>query len=378
MIQKILLVDDDPLILEAYQRALRNRFEFRTALGTSAALKLLEEEGPFAVLVSDMRMPGLDGLELLKLAQEMDPDLIRIMLTGNVDQRTAIDAINEGRVFRFLTKPCGSEELAMAMRDGLRQREVLAIERELMEQTVGGMVGVLTDLIASLEPETLASTHEARRLAEELAGRMHVRDAWEVGLAAQFARIGELTLSRELREKLRSERELTASERGQALRVPELGEHLLARIPRLGGVARIIRYQAKGYDGSGFPSDGVREGAIPMGARILRPVLDLLQFRRMHARSESAMEDLLAREHLYDAEVLAHLVEVLVPVDEPLPSRLRVAELKVGMTLGEDVVTTGGRLVLSAGARLGTTHLLMLQNLRELLDLVEPIQVYED
>ena len=106
MAHKILLVDDDRNILSGYQRVLRKAFDLETALGGEEALRLLTMDGPFSLVVADMQMPGMSGLELLDKAQTVSPDTIRIMLTGNTDQKTAADAVNQGQVFRFLTKPC--------------------------------------------------------------------------------------------------------------------------------------------------------------------------------------------------------------------------------------------------------------------------------
>lgn len=106
MSKKVLLVDDEENVLLAYTRVLRRRFQLQVALGGADALLVLQRDGPFAVIVSDMRMPGMDGVELLSQVKQLAPDSTRIMLTGNADQATAMDAVNHGAIFRFLTKPC--------------------------------------------------------------------------------------------------------------------------------------------------------------------------------------------------------------------------------------------------------------------------------
>ncbi len=102
---RILFVDDDPNILSAYQRNLRKRFPISTALNAEQGLELLQSEGPFAVIVADMQMPGTNGIQFLRKAREKAPDSVRLMLTGNADQKTAMDAVNEGHVFSILNKP---------------------------------------------------------------------------------------------------------------------------------------------------------------------------------------------------------------------------------------------------------------------------------
>src|SRR6266851_8276264 len=111
MTEKILLIDDDPMILSGYQRTLRNQFSFDVAPGGAQALARIEAGECYAAVLSDLRMPGMDGLEVLRRVHQLSPDTVRLILTGNADLRTAIDAVNEGNIFRFLEKPCPNENL---------------------------------------------------------------------------------------------------------------------------------------------------------------------------------------------------------------------------------------------------------------------------
>ena len=106
MTTRILCVDDDSNILLGYQRALRKQFQIEVALGGEEGLAAVRNQGPYAVIVADMRMPGMDGVELLAKVREIAPDTVRMMLTGNADQQTALEAVNQGHIFRFMTKPC--------------------------------------------------------------------------------------------------------------------------------------------------------------------------------------------------------------------------------------------------------------------------------
>src|SRR5271154_7508914 len=115
MPEKILMVDDEDAVLVGYQRMFRNEFQIETAPGGAAALTALEATGPYAVVVSDMRMPEMDGAKLLTKIKLLAPETTRIMLTGNADIHSAVSAVNEGSIFRFLTKPCSRETLAKAL-----------------------------------------------------------------------------------------------------------------------------------------------------------------------------------------------------------------------------------------------------------------------
>ncbi len=130
-----LIVDDDVRLLEGLRRNLRGRVNVLTATDGSAALEILRDQGPIAVILCDMRMPGMDGIAVLRAARERFPETVRMMLTGNADQATAVDAINRGEIFRFLNKPCESDRLVAALEAGIRQYRLATGERELLEQT---------------------------------------------------------------------------------------------------------------------------------------------------------------------------------------------------------------------------------------------------
>lgn len=146
MKEKILIVDDEPHVLQGYKRALRKRFKIETALSGKEALEKITKDGPYAIVVSDMRMPGMTGLELLTTLKESAPEIIRIMLTGNADQKTAVDAVNKGKVFKFLTKPCSSETMAETLDAGLVQYAQLQENRTILDQNADD-IKILTEKI---------------------------------------------------------------------------------------------------------------------------------------------------------------------------------------------------------------------------------------
>src|SRR5690606_38795583 len=133
MSNRILLVDDDPNVLLGLQRTFRKQFELDTAPGAEQALRLLDGQTSYAVVVADMCMPGMNGVQLLLEFQRRSPDTIRVMLTGNADQRTAVDAVNQGHVFQFLSKPCAPPTIAMVLESALRQHRLVTAEKQLLE-----------------------------------------------------------------------------------------------------------------------------------------------------------------------------------------------------------------------------------------------------
>lgn len=373
MAPKILLVDDDENILQGYHRVLRNHFDMDMALGGIQALQAIEKRGPYAVIVVDMRMPGMSGLDLLAEVRARFPDITRIMLTGNSDQKTAMDAVNHGRVFRFLAKPCPPEELELAIRAGLRQHQLVIAEKELLESTLTGAITVLSELMAGVEPILFSRGQVVRDWSVRLARTLGCEEIWAIEIAALLAPIGKIALPRGAIQGNGRHNKIV-----EALleAVPEVGARLLEPIPRLDGVARIIRYQDKGYDGSGRPTDGISGELIPLGSRILKVLGDFHELQHARRNSMVALEEMRLRPKAYDPKVLDALAKLLESrPDSPAARNIRLRELRTGMTLASDLQTEDGGLVLPEGLRLGVGHMELLSNLMRLVSLREPVPI---
>lgn len=132
--EAVLLVDDDPNVLSGYRRQLGRRYRLLTAAGGDEALAILEREPDVAVLVADMRMPKMNGVQLLTEVEKRHPDVVRMMLTGNVDQETAVMAVNRGHVFRFINKPAPVEQVSEALESALTRYRLTRAEREVVRQ----------------------------------------------------------------------------------------------------------------------------------------------------------------------------------------------------------------------------------------------------
>jgi DNA-binding NtrC family response regulator len=138
MTENILFVDDEPAVLESYKRMLHREFRVDIATGGEKGLEAIQTAGPYAVVVSDMRMPGMNGAQFLAHVRSSAPDTVRMLLTGYTDLDAAIQAVNEGNIFRFLTKPCEKTILAKSLTSGLVQYRLITAERDLLENTLMG------------------------------------------------------------------------------------------------------------------------------------------------------------------------------------------------------------------------------------------------
>jgi DNA-binding NtrC family response regulator len=173
MPHKVLFVDDDPNILDAFKRQLRKQFHIDIAKSPEEGLKAVRENGPYAVVISDLRMPGMDGNQFLSRVREITPDSVRILLTGHADLQAAMNAINRGKIFRLLSKPCSSEVLVDALSSGLEQyiKNSQMIRRDEQRKSCHARKKILVvdddPLIRSLIMDTLKSDSELEVLTAE-------------------------------------------------------------------------------------------------------------------------------------------------------------------------------------------------------------------
>jgi response regulator RpfG family c-di-GMP phosphodiesterase len=355
---KILFVDDERNLLDGIQRQFRREFSLTTALSGQEALAQIQTEGPFAVIVSDMRMPGMDGVEFLGKAQEIAPDSVRIMLTGNADVTTAVKAVNEGRIFQFLSKPCPPVTLRHTLQAALEQYRLVTAERELLEQTLHGSVRLLTELLSMVNPVAFGKASRIKRYVKRLvlladgAGEMKKADLWEHELAAMLSQIGCIVLPSNLMKKVYAGEELAPREREAFNSHPRIAGDLITNVPRLENVARAVAQQNLRYDGSNGPKDGPRGEDIPLGARLLKVALDFDTLVTAGTRPTAAIATLLERSAWYDPSVLQTL-ETLIGLESKYQvKKVRIDEIRASMILADDVYSTEDQLLISKGFEL--------------------------
>jgi response regulator RpfG family c-di-GMP phosphodiesterase len=375
---RILLVDDEPRVLDALARTLRSSFQVSTATSGRQALDMLEHDGPFAVLVSDLRMPVMDGVMLFLWAREAAPDTTRVLLTGHADLQHAITAVNDGAVFRFLTKPCPPDLLLKTLQLAAEQNRLVTAERVLLEQTLRGSVKALTDILALVSPLAFGRGMRARTAVNELMDPCMSCGRWPMEVAAMLSQIGCVGLPPRALEKVYRGQALSDHEQAMVMRLPALAEELLASIPRLEPVREILRYQNKNYDGSGPPDDRVRGESIPWGARALHVVLDLDVLETQGVPLPLAFNTMRERTGWYDPTILEALATLRCGGDEGSKSVVRelpIRELRPGMVFDEDVKTVDGALLSARGHEVTAGLIERIRNFSAEEGVKEPIRV---
>ncbi|HET8732701.1 MAG TPA: hybrid sensor histidine kinase/response regulator, partial [Anaeromyxobacteraceae bacterium] len=177
---RVLCVDDEPNLLAGLANVLRRRYDVATAGGGPEALQLVARSAPFDVIVTDYRMPSMDGAEFLRRVREVSPGSVPVLLTGHATLEGAIAAVNEGRVFRILLKPCPPEILLGAIEEAIAQGRAPAFEKKRLEEEIEGLSGELQEASRLATAGRLASGfgHEINNMVAVLDGTIAgIRDA---------------------------------------------------------------------------------------------------------------------------------------------------------------------------------------------------------
>jgi response regulator RpfG family c-di-GMP phosphodiesterase len=352
----VLCVDDEPRVVDGLALHLRNDYQVLSAHGAQSALQALKDHGAPAVIVSDMRMPGMDGATLLKHVKHLYPETTRILLTGDPGRDVAIAAVNEGQIFRYLTKPCPPDQLRAAIEAGVAHHRLLVAEKVLLQETLIGCIGALVDILAITNPVAFGRATRVKRVAADLAAAIGTKGFWQLEAAAMLSQIGYISLPTELVEKLHYGKRLTSEERVLADGAPQVAQKLLGRIPRLEPVMEILAASQQ------VKSD-LPEGLIKLGAGILRLVLEYdTQIAQGRPISE-AIAAIHAQTSRHDAKLVEQL-ELLVgaSVGAQDQSEVAVGDLIPGMVFMNDLRTPVGTLLVPKGFEVTATFLERVRN----------------
>lgn len=398
----LLCVDDEQNILSALKRLFRTeRYKVLVADSGAQGLEVLAQE-PVDVVISDMRMPEMDGAQFLEQVAKRWPKTMRILLTGYADIESTVAAVNKGKIYQYVSKPWNDEDIKLLVRRALEQK-LLEHERRRLEALTRKQNEELKHLNENLEKMVEARTSEVQQTADMLdlayeelkqsyavavevfaslleqregIGSGHSRrvaeyaskiaqhlgldelEVQDVQFAALLHDIGKITLPDSVLGK--PYLSLNEAERKKMEQHPLIGERALVALEPLQNSARMIRSHHERYDGQGYP-DGLREDAIPLGARILAVASDY-DALKLGALVDGTFTDEEARTYLrsniggrYDERVVAAFLAGVEPEEDASISdemRLFTADLKEGMALSRDLVHFDGMLLLRAGYEL--------------------------
>ncbi len=342
---KVLMVDDEPNILSGYRRTIGRSHNLVIAEGGEAGLLALKESNDFHVVVTDMRMPEMDGLEFLKKAKSLYPNLVYIMLTGNSDQETAINAINQGEIFRFLNKPCDKEILEHTLRAAKNQYDLIHAEANLLKNTLTGSIKLLIEAMVISDPEIAGIIKNVRENMRLICTGLGVTD-WRITLAGSMFLIGGFIVPRTGKHDILSESYIESCAKP--------GANLLRHIPRLEEVSQIISTQRTVYE---LPSDlSVKsdQDCVAIGSQILRLAYDwcvqtcTLENNPMAGLAQVESITSSHDPRLIDAARSAHKVHQGTQPEQPKEVEMMVSirNIREGMRTNQDINTSDGSLLI--------------------------------
>lgn len=366
---RILCVDDEPNILQAFERQLGRDFDLQTAVGPQRGLEAIAGHGPFAVVVSDLRMPGMDGVEFLSRVKRIAPDTVRIMLTGQADLTQTIAAVNRGSIFQFLTKPCPGEILRNALEAAVEQYRLITSERQLLQETLRRTIAVLTEILSLANPLAFSRAQHIRHYVRHLAVRLDLPDPWQYEIAGMLSQIGCVAVPPQILEKLRAGETLNSEEAGILGSQTRIGHELLAQIPRLEIIAQMVARQHEPWNSRLLDTD-----RVTVGAHLLKIAQDFDDAILRGEDVDAAVNGMLKRDG-YNTELVELLRNVQMAHDSADTRLLNVDQLRTRMIINADVFSKSGLLLLAKGQEVTASAIFRLQNFATTIGVVEPISV---
>jgi len=362
----ILVVDAQPETLDATKHTLElEGHEVLCVDGSSRAAELFHEYEVQLVLV-DYPMDRVAGEEFIACVHGHDPRVQILMQTGDSGETPPREMLQQLGIQGYHGKTEGPAKLLSCVDAALKAYEQLSD----IERTLHGAILTLTDLLAFVAPMAFGRATRAKHVVSRLAGHLRGHGKWQVETAAILSQIGCTTLPPDLTEKLYRGWTLAPAEEEVVRRLPAVADQLLADIPGMEPVRKILAYQDKHFDGTGTPETDVSGSEIPWGARVLKIALDFDLLEMSGLPTETAMETLRSRWGWYDLELLDRFAELLSRDElpdctEPLGDEERevpVDEIQSGMIFGQNVKTPTGMLIIAHGQPVTAGVLARIQN----------------
>lgn len=371
--EKILFVDDEPDILSSFKRQFRKKANISTASSGQEALDLMENEGEFAVIVSDMRMPSMNGAEFLEKAKKRSPNSVRILLTGQTDLNSAVAAINKGQIYSFLSKPCPQELLQETLKNAIRQYRLINTEKDLLKNTVKGSIELLSEVLAIVRPHVFNNFNRIKKYILHMANEIGEVDTWDFEVTGMLYGLGYLTLPEELiRKALNPNNELTTHDKDMLQDIPLVSSKMINHIPRLENISEMVRLSNK-FDHSIQKEYDTDRGRILLGAAMLKIAIQFDKVLESGHNHTSAI-DLLKQDDDLDQELVEKLTNIQIGHEDDALT-VSVDNLMPGMVLLEDMITDYNTTLLAKGTELTEDLLVRIKLYTENQKISRPIKV---
>jgi DNA-binding response OmpR family regulator len=372
MSHRILFVDDEENILRGFERTLRSQFEMDTAVGAQQGLDAVANRGPYAVVVSDLRMPGMDGVGFLSEVRKRSPDTVRLILSGNGDFDSVVASVNEGSIFQFLTKPCPADKLRTTLNTALKQYDLITAERELLEETLHGSVGMMTEVLSVVNPLAFSRASRIRAYVRQMANQLRLPNLWEFDLAAMLSQIGCIAVPPEILQKVDARMSLSKEEQRTFTSHPSIGHGLISKIPRLEAIAEMVRHQMT-------PLRDLRDpkisDVVAVGAQMLMIAIFFDERVSRGGPPAAALKYMRERPEMYQASAVSAIGTAEVSTVELAVKTVSLRDLKPGMVVQDDIRAKNGLFLVGKSQVISDALLARLRNFAVTAGLVEPFHV---
>lgn len=363
---KILFVDDDPETLESYRQLLQPEFQVETAVGGADGVAALQNHGPYAIVVSDMQMPGMSGIEFLAQARVIAPDTVRMMLTGHADVNVAIEAVNQDHIFRFLTKPCEPDSLRASLGAGLVRYRLVVAEKEILENTLIGGIKVLTDVLSAVSPEAFGRSLRITHYVRHLIAKLNLPNPWRLEAAGMLSQLGCITLNTELLRAAYAGTPLSPEDQARFDAHPAVARDLLASVPRLEAVAWMIGQQLQTQISQDPPQATRLSTDVSIaGAKLLKLAVAFDALRMQAFSNEEAIAQLRTRSAEFDPDSLNAMTSLKSEGSKLVSRKISVMKLVPGMILEQEIKTANGLLIVTKGQEVTRPLVARLTNFSE-------------
>jgi putative two-component system response regulator len=366
----IMVVDDNPTNLKLLEDMLRQHaYEVRSFPRGRLALAAADQVPPDLILL-DVNMPEMNGYEVCKKLKSSPllsgvPVIFLSALTAIEDK---VKGFQSGGV-DYISKPFQFEEVRGRLEIHLKLRRAQQAEHELLEKTLAGAIGTLWELVQLTSPELAMRSHAIRDIVLWVTKRMGIKDPWQYELAATLCLMGCMALPDEVFERAYSGQTLTPDEDRMFRSHPEIASRLLSKIPRLEVVAGMIRGHHNPKNISSTEEHSIQ------GANLLHLAFELDRRIYRGATPSSALTSLRLSGR-FDGRMLNALENYIPAKVGSELRRLPIRDLRIGMVLENDVVSTAGHLVIfKQGTVLTETWIERLANFARSLGVEEPIDV---
>ena len=355
---KILCVDDEEAILRGFQLNLRKDFELHIAANGREGLEVFQQEKGFAVVLSDMRMPEMDGATMLSKIKAIDPEVVTVLLTGHTDFESAMAAVNDGNVFRMLSKPCPPETLIKVLKDALAQHELIINKRILLDQTLRGAVDALAQSLSTAKPLFFGRAQRVKRIAKEIGEELKIPNLWRLDVAAVFSQLPYISIPETVSEDVYQNRKLSSEVKEMVKKLPEDAQKIIKKIPGLEEVGEILNKLDIQYRFETADSEGIR-----LSASILKVALDYDYYEQQGHEKNLIVQTLVSRTNDYDPVITESLSKLLLISEQSYRLKeISTRKLEIGMRLAQDLRVDDGFLVASSGADIDGQLLKVIRN----------------